>query len=512
MALMKMGRRGDPPIKKKGEDPKKKAADQKNIQEVTVSAKKPVAKSTWEDVDRQMENKKAWDKYDADMKFYQSGPPANSYKDASGSWQKIDGGQKVSKGGKDVSGRDVSFESSNDTYSASRFNKDADEAMKKDKYVSIDDPSLDETTRSLLKEATYGDEGPSSIYGKPSTKYVKAGTKLKNRTDVWGEEFNHKEWKDAANSGKFEEYANKKGYGGRSFVSKVGFVQRYATPEAPKEDLRKMKINNNDLETPKLPIKRSVDYLGPNKLAVPKKVEKEEATWSDPSVSKAPKKIERAGGSGGGSLQMFGHTKIGGNKVGKGIKYALNNTGIARSINYSKTKQELKKEGRGFKALYGQPSSVSGSVRAGMTLGELAEEKKSLKSALKDKEFKGSSAFTRSEMRNERSGIRKDIRATNLASKYTSKNLTPTSVFDKNGVERVEMQPKENASAKHYKPEMGERYTEFTRQQKQKPQNHPANKNTLESQSNALEPKRSRSQRKEETKIQQSVMNKLKNK
>jgi hypothetical protein len=114
MALMRMGRRGDPPIKKNGGQ-----AKTQSVQEVTVSAKKPVTKSTWEDVDKQAENKKAWDKYDAEMKYYQSGPPANSYKDASGSWKKIDGGKKVSKAGKDVSGRDVSLSSSDDISSVS---------------------------------------------------------------------------------------------------------------------------------------------------------------------------------------------------------------------------------------------------------------------------------------------------------------------------------------------------------------------------------------------------------
>jgi len=324
--------------------------------------------------------------------------------------------------------------------------------------------------------------------------------------------------KKAIKADKLEEFEKK--FGGKSQTSSdpnFGYYTKYKTDEKLKE-----KFDKDPDRIPILKLDETFEGIGTPKnvgkiikrttnLAVPKKAEKEEATWSDPTVNKAPKKIERAGGAGGGSLQMFGHTKIGGNKAGKGIKYALENSGIGRSINYSKAKQELKKEGRGFKSLYGQPSSESGSTLSGMTLGELAKEKKELKSVLRDKEFRGSSAFTRSEMQNERSGIRKDIRATNLASKYTSKNLTPTSVFDKNGVERVEMQPKVNAAAKYYKAEMGDRYTEYTRQEKQKPQNHPANKNTLESQSNALEPKRSRSQRKEETDIQRSVMDKLKN-
>ena len=73
MALMKMGRRGDPPIKKK------KATDTK---EVTVSADKPVAKSTWEDVDYNEEAKKknanSLSTYDKQSKFYNESQKSGS--------------------------------------------------------------------------------------------------------------------------------------------------------------------------------------------------------------------------------------------------------------------------------------------------------------------------------------------------------------------------------------------------------------------------------------------------
>jgi hypothetical protein len=74
MALMKMGRRGDPPIKKK------KATDTK---EVTVSADKPVAKSTWEDVDYNEAAKKtnanSLSTYDKQSKFYNDNSKAKNH-------------------------------------------------------------------------------------------------------------------------------------------------------------------------------------------------------------------------------------------------------------------------------------------------------------------------------------------------------------------------------------------------------------------------------------------------
>jgi hypothetical protein len=73
MALMKMGRKGDPPIKKK------KATDTK---EVTVSADKPVAKSTWEDVDYNEAAKKtnanSLSTYDKQSKFYNESQKSGS--------------------------------------------------------------------------------------------------------------------------------------------------------------------------------------------------------------------------------------------------------------------------------------------------------------------------------------------------------------------------------------------------------------------------------------------------
>ena len=430
MALMKMGRRGDPPTKKKGEDPKKKAADPKNVQEVTVTAKKPVAKSTWEDVDRQAENKKAWDKYDSDMKFYQSGPPANSYIDGSGSWQKIDSGQKISKGGKDVSGRDVSFESSNDTYSASRMNKEANEIMKKDKYVSIDDPSLDQTTRSLLKEVTYGDNS-SNLYGKRKGQYVPAGTKLKNRTDVWGEDFNHKEWVDAANSGKFDEYAKKKGYGGRSFKSNIGFVDTYDEPEAPKEDLRNMKINNNDLEMPKLPTKKAGPIPTKGGSIIERKATEkaEPENWSIAKPSKfhgtsisrsAPSLNRRKAVKGEDNVKFGGGANVVVSGVNRGY-FGIKKLGYAAVANPLQ-KVRFNKEVRQGKAYFGS--------NEGSTSGDLATKRSDLKSDKADyktsikevRKGKPIESLTKSERirgyRAEIGTINKDLRTTNKASRY----------------------------------------------------------------------------------------------
>jgi hypothetical protein len=425
MALMRTSRRG---VNPGDDDKKKKKNETQSVQEVTVSAKKPVTKSTWEDVDKQAENKKAWDKYDSEMKYYQSGPPANSYKDASGSWKKIDGGQKVSKAGKDVSGRDVSLSSSDDTYSASRMNKDADEAMKKDKYVSIDDPSLDATTRSLLKEATYGDD-KADIYGKPSAKYVKAGTKLKTRTDVWGEEFNHKEWKDAANSGKFEEYAKKKGYEGRSFMPKIGFLQRYATPESPKDDIRNKKINKDDLTLPNLAIKKAMVTQKTGKLAtLPEKSKTEDWSIKKPSkfhgtsISRSAPSLNRRKAVKGEDNVKFGG---GANVVVSGVNrgyFGIKKLGYAAVANPLQ-KARFKSEVRQGKAYFGSHEGKS-NLEISDVKKDLKDTKKQMRSAIGEVK-KGTalaSTLSKSErikgFRDEIKSARSGIRTANKAGKY----------------------------------------------------------------------------------------------
>jgi hypothetical protein len=328
-----------------------------------------------------------------------------------------------------VSGRDVSFESSNDTYSASRMNKDADELMKKDKYVSIDDPSLDATTRSLLKEATYGDD-KVDIYGKPSTKYVKAGTKLKTRTDVWGEDFNHKEWKDAANSGKFDEYANKKGYGGRAFIPKVNFVQRYNIPEAPKEDLRKMKINANDLDLGRLPIKSASVTQKVGKLKeAPEKAKPEDWSIKKPSkfhavnVAYSAPSLNRRKAVKGEDNVKFGQGSLelhsGAGRFGfKKAAYAA----VANPLQRARFNKEV----RQGKAYFGS-NEGSSSADLATKRSSLKSDKAGLKSAIKDikrdaKTVVPTKSLTKSERikgyRAEIGNINKDLRTTKKAGRY----------------------------------------------------------------------------------------------
>jgi hypothetical protein len=441
MALMKMGRRGvnpgEDPKKKKGEDPKKKAA----AQEVTVSAKKPERK----DQKVQLEGATTSNIFYADIKDEnERNKAAQKYENASYD-KAMKAGNMVSLSAIKTSNPKAYTLLSNAVQS------------KKDSYGEVEDYIVD---KKYANVSSYEELGFPKGY-------------------------DPEERKKAVKADKLDAYEKKMG-GKSQFVAggNFGYYTKYMTDEKLKEKI--------DKDPVRLPIKSASITQKVGKLK--EAPEKEEATWSEPSgATRMKKKVQssstRQGPNGEVKLNRAKDVAkfVGASIKTIGNKYAIK-PGLVETPVEKKFQIKKKIEERQFKSLYGQPSSLSGNRLSGMTLGELAEEKKSLKSALKDKEFKGSSAFTRSEMRNERRGIRKDIRATNLASKYTSKNLTPTSVFDKNGVERVEMQPKVNAAAKHYKAEMGDRYTKYTREQK----DNAVNRNTLESQSNALKPKRSR--------------------
>jgi hypothetical protein len=301
--------------------------------------------------------------------------------------------------------------------------------MKKDKYVSIDDPSLDATTRSLLKEATYGDDGQASIYGKPSSKYVKAGTKLKTRTDVWGEEFNHKEWKDAANSGKFEEYAKKKGYEGRSFMPKIGFLQRYATPESPKEDIRNKKINKDDLTLPNLAIKKAMVTQKTGKLAtLPEKSKTED--WSIKKPSKfhgtsinfsAPSLNRRKAVKGEDNVKFGGGANVVVSGVNRGY-FGIKKLGYAAVANPLQ-KARFKSEVRQGKAYFGSHEGQS-NLEISDVKKDLKDTKKQMRSAISEVK-KGTaldSTLSKRERikgyRDEIKDARSGIRTANKAGKY----------------------------------------------------------------------------------------------
>jgi hypothetical protein len=350
MALMKMGRRGDPPIKKK------KATDTK---EVTVSADKPVAKSTWEDVDYNEAAKKtnanSLSTYDKQSKFYNESQKSGS-KDLK---------SMFSGGGRYLNSDELKrWNSENSNNTEDRAGLEAEKI-----YVP--------------KDFKY--DSPSK--GKSST----AAEGYKSNGPVYHE-----------------------------------FLKKPSKPNP----LPIRKINNNDLEMPKLPTKK-VGLL-PTKggsiieRKAPDKPEdwsiKKPSRFSGTSISYSAPSLNRSKAVKGEDNVKFG----GGAKTDSG-RFGVKKLAYAAVANPLQ-RVRFNKEVRQGKAYFGSnEGSTSGDLATKRS--DLKSDKAGLKTAIKEvrKEVKlclPSEALTKSERikgyRAEIGNLNKDLRTTKKASRYLS--------------------------------------------------------------------------------------------
>ncbi len=306
---MKTGRRGVEPTKK-GEDPKKPKAQS----EVKVTAKKQY---NWEDVAKNEEvkarNKAASEKYQSDteaynkaMKLYNEGVDYSKLekpKDA------------VALPSSKVRNKQATFNYYEGVSSAKSTNTELEKKIKSGEYVSLNDPSIDPTTRKLILGTRLGRTGAQSdILGKTTGEmYIPKGTKFKDYKEIYGEDFNPEEWEKAAKSGKFDEYSKKKGYGGKSFMAETGLIEKYQAPVQPQEPYyeKEENINVNRIPIGKLPVKQA--KLAKGELATGKATSApiEKGDWEGP-----------AGGVRTKSRYVKPYNVKTGEYIGQNIKYA----------------------------------------------------------------------------------------------------------------------------------------------------------------------------------------------
>lgn len=496
---MRTSRKGEDPTKKKGVEPTKAQS------EVKVTAKRPgepqPKQYTWDDVSRneaiKASNKAKREKYESDvanynkaMKLYTEGPNDTEVKD----------GIKLPTA-KLKGGEIASFSKDTNKWSAEKMNKMTQEKLKKGEIVSIDDPSLDATTRKLLKGSI--SNLPSDIYGSPGKKYVAKGTKYTSYKDIYGEDFNPEEYKAASKSGKFDEYLKKKGYEGRAFVPSTSYYEEYKTPTKPVEEAyeKEESINVSRLPISKLPtLKKGETFEGigtaknvgkivkkQGKLAISPKQEQEAATFEEPGggIKKRtkyslPQTTSRGNKTLSGVAVNLGRfVKAKAEAIGKdnALTPKLNKTEGKARLFQGKTGKQAKE----FKAYYGAPSSISGSDRSSMTASDIAQERESLKGVKKElrADIKKGGAVSKSELRSELRNVRKDIKATKQAEKYASKNIEARSVYP-GGKEEVVLVERPNAGSNPYRgSELGSKYSEFSKdQQIRKSTDNPANRNS----------------------------------
>ena len=242
--------------------------------------------------------------------------------------------------------------------------------------------------------------------------------------------------------------------------------QKTPTVEKPKLGAEKMPLN-----------KVTSIKSGPTKLAVAKE-DQETPTWENPSRLESKTKwtsrkasnanlIER------GNLKSAKVFKSKGKIKEAGIKY--------------------NREEKQFKSYYGAPASISGSDRAGMTAEDLGKERGALKAVKKElkadiKKAKPGGTVSRGEIRSELKNVKKDIRSIGKAQKYAAGNIEARSIQE-GGQEKVITIAKKNGTAKFFKPEMGEQYSDFSKSQFRMSEDNPANRNTLISQEKKLKKK-----------------------
>jgi hypothetical protein len=347
MALMKMGRKGDPPIKKK------KATDTK---EVTVSADKPVAKSTWEDVDYNEAAKKtnanSLSTYDKQSKFYNDNSKAKNH----------DMKTMFSGGGRYLNSDELKrWNSENSNNTEDRAGLEAEKI-----YVP--------------KDFKY--DSPSK--GKSST----AAEGYKSNGPVYHE-----------------------------------FLKKPSKPNP----LPIRKINNNDLEMPKLPTKK-VGLL-PTKggsiieRKAPDKPEdwsiKKPSRFSGTSISYSAPSLNRSKAVKGEDNVKFG----GGAKTDSG-RFGVKKLAYAAVANPLQ-RVRFNKEVRQGKAYFGSnEGSTSGDLATKRS--NLKSDKAGLKTAIKEvrKDKALPSSLTKSERikgyRAEIGNLNKDLRTTKKASRYLS--------------------------------------------------------------------------------------------
>jgi hypothetical protein len=522
MALMKTGRKGEDPTKKKGVEPTKAQS------EVKVTAKRPVEpkKYSFEEYRKNEEikasNKAKREKYDSDMASYNK---AMNLYTSGGTPTASESELSLLKGSK-VGDKKATFSSNKDILSAARENEMYEKGLKSGEYVDIDDPRIDAKTKYFLKGATKGLTSGGDILGektgKISVPYEMALGKSKPTkwADVYGgKDFDPYEFEKASKSGKLDQYMNKKGMRpGDLAVSEVGARTEYKKVKKVDQPIyeKESNIDFSSVDRSTLPELTKMELKKPKietergEIVRPKKEEKAAPTFEEPTggIKKRtkyslPQTTSRGNKTLSGVAVNLGRfVKAKAEAIGKdnALTPKLNKTeGKARLIQ-GKTGREAKE----FKAYYGAPSSTSGETTYGMTAPEIAQERENLKTVKKQlrADIKKGGDVSKSELRSEIRNIRKDIRSTNKAEKYASKNIEARSVYP-DGKERVIVQEKKDNQNKAYKgDDLGRQYYEYSKyQQFKKSTDNPANKNTIANQEKSLSFKE---------KVQQSKQNNIK--
>jgi hypothetical protein len=508
MALMKTGR------KPYGEDPKKPNGVEPNKKQYT-----------WDDVSKSEEiksrNKAAKQQYESDVANYNKA--MKLYKEGPESINDTTGGIKTS--GKLKEGGVAKFESirKEDSVSAEKMNRDIDSKIKKGEIVPIDDPSLDPTTRRLIAGANVGTkEGRSDIFGTTGKRYVPKGTKYTSYKEIYGEDYNPEEYQAASKAGKLSEYNEKKGYEGRTFKP-VNLTQyeSYKTPEQAKVPAyeKEMSIDVNRVPLPKMEKKKS--DVKPLRISESKPTTTEKPDWEAPdgSTKYRTKYIlpDISTTNKGKSLGRFIKAKA--EAIGKdnALTPGLIKTQGKERLIQGKTGREAKMAKAYFGGGYEGQSKfdIEGTSEERGRIGALKADKADFSKGIKEARKAGDREKVQG-YRAAKKDVKSEIKQAKLASKYLTK-LGQEFTGVREGQElRSTGKIKANTPAAYLgftgsKQDTYNSDANFNKFLAKSSTDNPANRNTIPKQMETVEPKMTRSQRKEDRKTQEKVMKNMKN-
>ena len=255
-------------------------------------------------------------------------------------------------------------------WSAEQSNKEYADAIKKGEVVSINDPSVDPTTRKLVMGSmmSTGKVGGKDAFGDVEDVAIPKGYKASSYRDIYGSDFNPEEYRAAAASGKFDEYTKSKGYKeGQSWSPNFGTYTKYAGKKEEKSP-----------ELTKITTLPAVKKLTPSGKLKERTFEKPElASFESPGVQKKGK-----ASTGGTSVSMNPFAKGATSKgaAGRYVKQVVQSVG--KTGGKSKDMMGYNRQEKQFKAYAG--TSVLGESHIGKTAQDLNAYKKEYKSQRKE--------------------------------------------------------------------------------------------------------------------------------
>jgi hypothetical protein len=384
------------------------------------------------------------EQYKREIDFYNMGPELP---------KENPGDIKVRKGGKTRKGQDVTFDEA-DRYSAAQANAALARARKENpNIVDINDKSINPSSRKIWMEQVGMDISNTSLYGRDTGKrYVdrEAINKIKSNVDVYGEDFDAREFRkaqDSSDPNAMDKYLDEKGYHGRSFHAKegMGTFNEYVVPKPPSKPTSKMPVKPgieveklpdlpkaSSVAVSKLPTRKVVRIDMENKAKYGKEVENiEEGDWKDPKGGKFKQKgailksgkVEAKGpkGAGGGrsaSVNLSIFTK----KIGPSKGY-----GIEREPGSGEAKGLRAREEKMAKSFYAPESEYGHGGYYSKMEGTKGDVSKAIRSDIKDmrserRDWKKQTSLTGSEKRaGSREMFKEDIKTGRQAARYAKR-------------------------------------------------------------------------------------------